>query len=196
MAGLLLAAGAGRRMGRPKALVRDEHGTAWLRRTVGTLQAGGLSDLTVVLGASASDALAVLADVPVDVVTATDWAEGMGSSLRCGLGALTDRPGEQSPDAALVMLVDLPDVGPAVVARVLAAARSAVAGGTAPEQLLLRARYAGRPGHPVVLGRAHWSGIATTARGDVGARHYLAEHDTRGVDCGDLGSGGDVDTVE
>lgn len=195
MAGILLAAGAGRRMGEPKALVRDEQGVPWLVRTVRTLQAGGLSDLTVVLGASATEARALLEDVevPVDALIASDWADGMRASLRRGLRGLTERPGKGAPDAALVMLVDLPDVGPEVVSRVLAAARAAVAGGGAPEQLLLRARYAGRPGHPVVLGRAHWPGVLASATGDRGARDYLAAHQVADVDCGDLAGGRDVD---
>lgn len=197
VAGILLAAGAGRRMGQPKALVPDADGTPWLLRTLHALHRGGLADLLVVLGASATDALALLqtAEVAVDAVTATDWADGMGASLRCGLRALTGRPGERLPDAALVMLVDLPDVGPQVVARVLAAAHMAVAEGTPAQQLLLRARYAGRPGHPVVLGRAHWPGTVASAAGDRGARHYLAAHDVVDVECADLATGRDVDTT-
>lgn len=175
--GLLLAAGAGSRMGRPKALVEDDDG-AWLPRAVAVLRDGGCADVVVVLGAAAEEA-AVL--VPgVRVVVADDWAEGLSASLRAGLTALADGPAA----AALVLLVDLPDLTPAVVAR--------LRHGSGPTTLR-RATYAGRPGHPVVLGRGHWAGVVTTATGDTGARDYLAAHDVERVDCSDLATGVDVD---
>jgi CTP:molybdopterin cytidylyltransferase MocA len=62
------------------------------------------------------------------------------------------------------------------------------------DEALARASYHGRPGHPVVLGRSHWVAIAETARGDSGARDYLATHAAALVECGDLASGVDVDT--
>src|SRR4051812_48439359 len=98
-------------MGGPKALLRDPHGVPYLDRTVGLLLDGGCDRVTVVLGASATDARALLdeagwsADDAVDVVVADDWDEGMGASLRAGLRAL----GDSDADAALVTLVDLPD---------------------------------------------------------------------------------------
>ena len=177
--GLLLAAGEGRRMGMPKALVRDGDGASWLRRSLAALRDGGCADVTVVLGAGAAEARLLL-DSGAHVVVAGDWAEGMGASLRAGLQALPVAA------AALVTLVDLPDVGPDVVRRVLAAA-------TGP-QVLARASYAGEPGHPVLLGRDHWAEIAATATGDRGARDYLADHDVTLVECGDLATGADRDT--
>jgi molybdenum cofactor cytidylyltransferase/nicotine blue oxidoreductase len=102
---LLLAAGAGTRMGRPKALVIDEDGTSWLARGVEVLRSGGCDEVTVVLGAAADEARALVPE-EVTVVVATDWAEGMSASLRAGLYFLEDT----DVDAALVSLVDLPDV--------------------------------------------------------------------------------------
>ena len=58
---------------------------------------------------------------------------------------------------------------------------------------LRRASYAGRVGHPVVLGRDHWVSIDDTARGDRGARDYLARHVVELVECGDLATGEDRD---
>jgi CTP:molybdopterin cytidylyltransferase MocA len=185
VAGLLLAAGEGRRMGGPKALLRDSHDVPFVDRAVGVLLDGGCATVTVVLGAAASDVHLLLEeagwtdDVAVSVVVADGWASGMGASLRAGLAAL------DAADAALVSLVDLPDVTAAVVARVLAR-------GAGPESLA-RASYGGRPGHPVLLGRSHWAGVTDLARGDRGARDYLAEHDVHEVECGDLATGRDVD---
>ena len=86
MEGLLLAAGAGRRMGTPKAVVSDESGS-WLVRGLTNLSAGGCDRVTVVLGAETVESRALLASTAVRsrVVVAEDWDEGMGASLRAGL---------------------------------------------------------------------------------------------------------------
>lgn len=186
-AGLLLAAGAGRRLGTPKALVRDPDGTAWVRRAAELLADGGCAPVVVVLGAEAEQARDLLPP-DVEVVVATDWADGMGASLRAGLTAL---PGlAQGADATLVLLVDLPDLVPAVVRR--------VAQHAAPDALA-RATYGhtadASHGHPVLIGRHHWAGAAAMAAGDRGARDYLDAHRMVAVDCSDLAGGADVDTV-
>jgi nicotine blue oxidoreductase len=171
--GLLLAAGAGRRYGGPKALV-----DGWLVQALAVLADGGCTGRTVVLGAESTRARELVPD-GVDVVVADDWAEGMGASLRDGLSHLPDA------DAAVVHLVDLPDVGADVVRRVLDRAldRSALA----------RATYDGALGHPVLLGRDHWAAVVEAATGDTGARDYLAARDVTLVECGDLATGRDVD---
>lgn len=181
LSGLLLAAGAGTRMGRPKALVREPDGTSWLRRGVEVLRDGGCERVTVVLGAAADEARALLDGVDAAVVVADDWSDGMGASLRTGLEAVADSEDE----AVVVLLVDLPDVTGEVVRRVAAAVDGPDA--------LARAAYDGTPGHPVVLGRAHWAGAAAAATGDRGARDYLAAHGADVVECGDLATGRDVD---
>jgi CTP:molybdopterin cytidylyltransferase MocA len=182
--GLLLAAGAGSRMGRPKALVVGEDGVPWLHATLATLHEGGCDRVTVVLGAAAKGAGWLLSQAPsgrARLVVAEDWAEGMGASLRAGLaGAYPDS------DAVVLTLVDLPDVTADVVRRVVAAA-------TGPGDLA-RATYGGVPGHPVLLGRDHWDGVGASATGDKGARDYLRTHEVTLVECGDLATGADVDT--
>ncbi|HEY3527862.1 MAG TPA: nucleotidyltransferase family protein [Nocardioides sp.] len=182
MEGLLLAAGAGRRMGLPKALVHDDTGS-WLVRGISNLRDGGCTRVTVVLGADAERAGSIVENLEVNVVVADDWADGMGASLRAGLDALA----ESTDTAVVVSLVDLPDLVPEVVARVIAAVPPGPAG-------LARATYDGRPGHPVLLGRDHWAGVAETAVGDQGARTYLASRDVTSVECGDLATGRDVDS--
>ena len=179
--GLLLAAGAGSRMGRPKALVHDADGASWLQHAVEVLRDGGCDGVTVVLGAGADEAVRLLDGLGVDVVVAHDWDEGMSASLRSGLESLKG----SDVEAAVVSLVDLPDLTAAVVRRVLSEREG--------DEALARASYHGRPGHPVVLGRSHWQAIAENAHGDSGARDYLATHDTALVECGDLATGADVD---
>jgi nicotine blue oxidoreductase len=171
-------------MGKPKALVDD-----WLVRSVTALREGGCEEVTVVLGAEAGAALALLEQgldrtAGLAAVVAEDWRTGQSASLRAGLAALTYSHAE----ATLVHLVDLPDVGADVVRRVLDT--TAGSGGSAG---LARAAYHGVPGHPVLLGRDHWVPLAAGLEGDRGARDYLREREVTLVECGDLATGRDVD---
>ena len=168
-------------MGRPKALVHDADGTSWAEHAVEVLLDGGCDGVTVVLGAAADEAVRLLDGLGVDVVVAHDWAAGMSASLRSGLAALRGSAAE----VAVVSLVDLPDLTAAVVRRVLSEREG--------DEALARASYHGRPGHPVVLGRAHWDAVVAGASGDEGARDYLARHGAALVECGDLATGLDVD---
>ncbi|MFP5346907.1 MAG: NTP transferase domain-containing protein [Actinomycetes bacterium] len=181
VAGLLLAAGEGRRFGMPKALVRGEDDEPWVSVRAGTLAGGGCQPVLVVLGAVADDARPLLPAEAVPVV-AQDWAEGMGASLRAGLRAAGDL--QPTPDAVLVALVDTPGLTGAAVARIVALGRATT---------LAQASYDGKPGHPVLLGRDHWDGVLQAARGDRGARDYLRSHAVQLIECGDVADGRDVD---
>lgn len=187
--GVLLAAGAGRRMGAPKVLLRDEAGIPRVARAIGVLLDGGCDSVVVVTGASAAVAAGLLDetgwsdDPEVDVVVAEDWDEGMGASLRAGLTAAVGT----SASCVLVSLVDLPDVGSDVVERVLGH-------GLRDDSALARASYDGQPGHPVLLGRDHWARVIESAHGDKGARDYLEANRPVPVECGDLATGRDTDT--
>ncbi|MDY0946874.1 nucleotidyltransferase family protein [Frigoribacterium sp. CFBP9039] len=204
--GLLLAAGAGSRMGGPKALVADARGP-WLTRGVANLLAGGCDRVVVVLGAGATEAEDLLAGDPrllgsqVSTVVADDWADGLSASLRAGLRALGADPDLQEARVALITLVDYPGLPASAVARLLsvtgtpAGAGSPVgAGSPLGASTLRRSVFGGRPGHPVVVGRAHWSDLAQSISGDQGAGAYLRENGALEVDCRDLWSGHDVDS--
>lgn len=165
-------------MGGPKALVALD-GEPLVRRALRVLDDGGCAPLVVVVGAAADAVRAALPE-EVTAVEASDWASGMGASLRAGLEALDDA------DAALVHLVDLPGVTAAAVARLVTGAGPAT---------LRRAAYDGRPAHPVLLGREHWAGAAAAAAGDAGARAYLRGNPAvELVECGDVARPDDVDT--
>lgn len=178
VAGLVLAAGEGRRFGRPKAVV-TVGGERLVDRAVRTVAAGGCAPVVVVSGA-------VPLEVPGSaVVHNPDWETGMGSSLRAGLAAMPDRV-----SAAVVVLVDTPWLGAEAVRRVIGAHRD---GWT-----LAVATYDGQRGHPVLLGRQHWNGIAELAYGDVGAKAYLAQHpaEVLEVDCTGTGDPADADVPD
>lgn len=180
--GLLLAAGAGRRMGMPKALKSDPDGTSWLARAVSVLDEGGCAAVTVVLGASGP--AAELALPRTDYTHCPDWADGLGASLAHGLRAL-DPTGAT---AALIHLVDLPDVTAEVAARLLQ--------GEVGVASLRRAAYDGVVGHPVLIGRDHWAPLVAELAGDRGAGAYLRRHGADEIECGDLATGEDRDSPQ
>jgi len=180
VAGLVLAAGAGRRFGMPKALVPFQ-GRLLVQRAAETLAAAGVGTTVVVLGAQAERVRAAAPEL-ARTVENPQWMTGMASSLRAGLAALAGTPAA----AALVLLVDMPGVTPSAVRRIAEFAAADV---------LAMGGYGERRGHPVLLGRDHWAGIARTATGDRGARDYLrAHHDlVQVVPVGDIADDADID---
>ncbi|WP_448622077.1 nucleotidyltransferase family protein [Geodermatophilus sp. URMC 65] len=180
VAGLVLAAGGGRRYGMPKALVEYE-GSLLVERAVRTARAV-CDPVLVVLGAQAVDVWRTADLGGATVLANRDWETGMASSLRTGLDGLRGWPGRV--DAALVTLVDMPGMTPEAL--------RAVAAHAAPDALAT-ATYDGVRGHPVLLGREHWAGVAATATGDEGARRYLAGRVVTEVDCTGLADPTDLD---
>lgn len=194
VAGLVLAAGRGRRMGRPKALLTRPDGVSYLEAACRVLLAAGCERVLAVLGAEADAAARLLERAglttppspSVETVVNPDWQRGMSTSLRAGLEHVR---GDRGVDAVVIHLVDLPDVGADAVARLRG--RSGDLRGS-----VARATYAGAPGHPVLLGRDHWDGVLASAVDDVGARDFLRAHPPELVELGDLATGRDVDTPE
>jgi CTP:molybdopterin cytidylyltransferase MocA len=122
----------------------------------------------------------LLVDEDVTIVPAVDWAVGMSASLRAGLTWAA----ELDVEAALIHLVDMPDVGPDVVRRVLAAAGPG-------DQALARAGYHDRAGHPILIGRSHWNEAKAAATGDRGAGSYLKQAGCPLIPCHNLANSND-----
>ncbi|MEV4798865.1 nucleotidyltransferase family protein [Nonomuraea sp. NPDC049421] len=173
VAGLLLAAGEGSRLGRPKALV-EYAGERLVDRGVRLLAEGGCHPVVVVLGAATVRVRGAV------TVRNPDWASGMGSSLRAGLAALPAQA-----EAVVVALVDQPLIGPGAV-------RALIGSGAG----LAVATYGGRRRNPVLIARTHFAGVAELAVGDVGARAYLKAHPelVTEVPCDGHGDPSDIDT--
>src|SRR5579875_2424721 len=149
VAGILLAAGGGSRLGQPKALV-EIGGRTLADRGVGLLRTGGADPIVVVTGAAPG--------VPLDgwpgvlVTHNPDWATGMGSSLVAGLAVLRSLPA-QTCSAAVIALADQPLVGAGSVRRLIAAHTGAGRASVAV------ATYGGRPRNPVLIAREHWDDL-------------------------------------
>lgn len=197
-AGLLLAAGAGRRMGGPKALLEFE-GRLLVERATSVLAEAGCDPVVVVLGAGADDVRHRADLSSARIIDNPNWAEGQAASLRIGLvGVADDDPAEgpQAPRAAqavVVALVDQPAIDAAVVRRLIDAWRA----GAGPAVI---AAYDGEPRNPVLLDRSVWADVAANVEGDEGARLWLKEirrdrpERIALVECSDIGDPADLDT--
>lgn len=174
-AGLVLAAGEGRRFGGPKAPAIID-GERLVDRAVRVLQEAGCDPVVVVLGAWVGRVDGA------DIVVNDHWPEGMGSSLRTGLAHLRD---DTEADRAVITLVDLPGLTPMAVQRLLSSAQGAP---------VAQCTYEGERGHPVCLARELWGEAIDIAQGDEGARQLLrGRDDVVLVEVGDVADGNDVD---
>ncbi len=177
-AGLVLAAGEGRRFGGTKQLA-SFRGRPLLEHALAAVAA--LSPRVVVLGHAAEEIRAAVDLQGARPVVCAGWREGQAASLRCGLAAL------EGADAVLVILGDQPGLTPAAVAAV------AAAGGE--EEDAVRATYRGVPGHPVLLRRPLLA-RAGELRGDSGFRDLLERARVKAVEIGHLADPADIDTRE
>jgi CTP:molybdopterin cytidylyltransferase MocA len=183
-AAAVLAAGRGSRLGgdasKPLLTWRGRPLVAW---AVDAAVESGLQPVIVVVGYRGDEVRAALADRDVLVVDNPEWEEGIASSMRAALTALTPIT---DVDAVAIGLADQPLVSAAAYARLAAGE------GAAP---IRAATYDGRPGNPVVLARSLWS-EAMRLRGDSGARTLMRDGPVDRIECGDTGSAADIDTLE
>ncbi|WFE41207.1 NTP transferase domain-containing protein [Micromonospora sp. WMMD998] len=181
---MIIAAGGGRRIGGPEALLHLGE-KPLVSRMIDTMADAGCAQVVVVLGAAAEQVRRTTDLSGATVVVNRAWGTGVGSSIRAGLAALTD----DTVEAVVVVPVDMPGLTAAAVRRVAALPY--------PDALVC-ATYEGLRNYPMLFGRRHWPGIATLASADVGARPYLLAHKDQIVDisCDSVADGSRIDSPE
>ncbi|MFG1428438.1 NTP transferase domain-containing protein [Roseixanthobacter glucoisosaccharinicivorans] len=186
VAAIVLAAGRGTRMGGPNKLLEEVGGRPVVRRVVEAALASRASSVLVVTGHERARVERILAGLPVTFVHNPAFAEGLSTSVRAGISAVPDGAG-----AALVMLGDMPLVGPQIL-DTLVEAFDPDAG-----RLIVLPVADGRRGNPVLWDRRFFDALAKL-EGDVGARHLIAAHAEAVVEIEVEGPGAflDVDTPE
>jgi len=173
-AGVVLAAGLSRRMGRNKLLVPVE-GVPMVRRVAEAALAGGLVPVVVVVRGGADDVRQALEGLPVTFAETGRPEAGLSSSLRVGIAALRAHGAANSRDtcpavaAAMVLLGDMPWVESSDVRR-LVQAFDPEAG-----RAICVPVHAGRRGNPVLWASSYFADMMRL-RGDVGARSLLQRH--------------------
>lgn len=159
---VVLAAGASRRLGRPKQLLPWQ-GTTLVGHAVGTAAAAGCDPVLVVTGAHREPVERSLSDARVIVVPNPDWTEGQGASLKAGVSALRER----CPAARGVLLLTCDQ--PRLTADVLRRLVSAWEESGLPMAACV---YEGVAGVPAVFARSMFPRLLDV-RGDRGARDLL-----------------------
>jgi CTP:molybdopterin cytidylyltransferase MocA len=183
---VILAAGASRRMGRPKQLL-PIGSKSLLEHAVDAALGSAAWPVVVVLGANATEIRPVLARRPVLVAENSAWTEGMASSLRAGLTVMNAFSARI--DAVLFALCDQPRFSSAVVGRILATQQSS-------QRAVVAARYGGHLGAPALFTRPHFAALNALV-GDEGARKLIATlppGEVAAIDLPELAQ--DLDTPE
>ena len=186
IAGLVLAAGRSTRMGGPNKLLEEINGKPLVRIVAEQALASRAKPVIVVTGHQHERVERALAGLPVTFVHNPDFADGLSTSLKVGIKAV---PAEA--DGAIVTLGDMPQVGPKLIDRLIAAFD--------PERgaLVVIPTIDGKRGNPVLWARRFFPDLLAV-EGDIGARHLIGGYAEAVVEVPveDAGALTDVDTPE
>jgi molybdenum cofactor cytidylyltransferase len=162
---IILAAGGSSRLGQPKQLLLYQ-GRTLIRHACDTALASQCRPVVVVVGAYGERVRREIAELPITIVNNSAWADGLGSSLRVGMGALQDN--SEPIDAAIVMLCDQPLVTP----ELLDGLAQTYLATNAP---IVAAEYAGTRGVPALFSRALWPELLALDNAG-GAKSVIVRH--------------------
>jgi molybdenum cofactor cytidylyltransferase len=179
---LVLAAGASRRLGQPKQLVKIG-GRPALHLVVSNAVAVAGYGVTVVLGSQARDMTRLLAHSPASVIINRHWEEGMASSLRFGISSLPP-----ATDAVMILLGDQVAITADDLKRLCDAWKG-------EDSVIAASVYEQRVGVPAIFPRVTFSELLEL-RGDQGARKVLERNSYRLVRVPMPNAAIDLDTPE
>lgn len=163
-AAIVLAAGASRRLGRPKQL-EPWGDTNLLGYVVARTSAFPVEEIWVVLGHDSERILAETDLGDAGVVENPEWEEGIASSLRVGLDVLTRL---SRCNTALIVVADQPEVSGEVVDLLFESHAKAGRPVTAP-------KYRYSSGNPVLIDKSLWPRVMSL-EGDDGAKRLWLSH--------------------
>ncbi len=180
---IVLAAGAGTRMGDRIKQLLPWRGKTMLQNALEIAEQSIVNETVLVLGARSSEIRAAIGPVSARIVDNPAWAEGHSTSIRAGLAALSPQI-----DAAVFINADQPLLTPGIVDALIR--RHAAAGAHIVVPL-----YAGKRGSPVLFDRTHFAELSNL-HGEQGGREVLLHHPFEAVEWADQAANFDVDTPE
>ena len=183
---IILAAGASRRLGQPKQMVRIT-GETLLARTVRVVREAGADPVLVVLGAN-RESIAEAVDLSaVRVVVNPDWEQGIASSIHAGIESLLSR--EPGADAAMILVCDQPKLTADHLKLLIGRFEQA------QEPSIVSSRYAGIAGIPAIFPISQFPRLLAL-KGDTGARFLLRNPECPMISVDFAGGEADIDTPE
>lgn len=183
---VILAAGASRRLGRPKQLVLFK-GETLLNRAIFAACDAGAAPVLVVLGANFEEIVVTLPLAEVMLVHNEQWETGMASSIHAGMRTL--QAAVPDADAVLLLTCDQPRLSAAHLRELMEAS------GKSGAVRMAASKYAGTRGTPAVLPRYAFAELKAL-QGDKGARSILTNPSHAVVDVAFPGGEFDVDEPE
>ncbi len=183
VAAIVLAAGAGTRMGGRVKQLLPWRGKTLIENAIQVATRSNVDETIVVLGAHAEKIREVIREMPARILINRQWEGGHSTSIRAGLDALPSRI-----DAAIFINADQPLLTSAVVNQIVQRYRETDASIVVPT-------FAGKRGSPVLLNRKHFAELAAL-QGEQGGRELLAQYPVERVEFTDPRLGIDVDTIE
>ncbi len=164
---ILLAAGASRRLGQPKQLVRVA-GEPLLACTLRIVREAGLTEILVVLGAQREQIIREIDLCGAGIVVNPDWEQGIAGSIQAGILAVTEAA--TPPEAVMLLVCDQPRLTAAHLQELIAAWQQA------PEPSILASLYDGLAGIPAIFPASQFRRLLAL-KGDSGARALLRDPD-------------------
>lgn len=183
---VILAAGRSRRMGPKNKLLQEIDGVTMVARVAWSALASRARPVVVVTGHQKGAVRAALADAEVAFAHNPDFAEGLSTSLACGLDGLP-----AGVDGAVICLGDMPWVGAALIDRLIEAFDPAEG------RAICVPTHRGKRGNPVLWAARYFDEMRQVS-GDTGARHLIGVHGEAvcEVEWGDDAVLVDIDTPE
>ncbi len=162
IAAIILAAGRSSRM-RANKMLSDFRGEPMLRATSAQIAKSAVDEIVVVTGHEHLKAEAILAGLKIRTIHNPHFAEGLSTSLRCGLEAVSE-----TADAAIICLADMPLIEPHLIDRLIAAFNPT------EHRTIVVPTFKGQFGNPVLWGANHFIKLMSL-EGDRGARSLISQ---------------------
>lgn len=174
--GVVLAAGASRRLGHPKQLVQVEGSPLIVRAVNALLSVPEITEVVVVLGAHAAKIRPLIDCLSVKIIEISDWEEGLSRSLRAGITEI--RHHIPTTDAALFTLCDQPALDHQAIQSLVDARKNSPAG-------IVAARFDDHPAAPCLVDCQYFE-FLSHIEGDQGARALFSAVDPSAIALVDL----------
>jgi len=162
---VLLAAGASRRFGEDNKLLMEIEGTPLVRRVAERLVSSRAAGVIAVTGFEADKVREALAGLDIQITENPDFAEGLASSIKCGVALLPEKAA-----GAIIVLGDMPGTTQELLDKLIAIFEEGLC-----EKIVYPTREDGAQGNPVIWPTCYFAELMKL-EGDAGAKHLISRN--------------------